>query len=173
MPRIRGISNWPSPTRIAWVFFASMLLSIVGVAGRNLLTYTHRTVSGATQYHLGALVAMAVAICGLAALSWTEQRPGRSFLEAISAAAGFIVPTSIAVRHAVPTGYHIITAVLILVLFTMVRLISLVVVRAVFHKLVLSTTPLCDRCGYDLIGNVSGVCPECGQRLGGPVGPTG
>ncbi|MBN1342741.1 MAG: hypothetical protein JXQ73_08690 [Phycisphaerae bacterium] len=26
----------------------------------------------------------------------------------------------------------------------------------------------CGRCGYDLTGNVSGVCPECGWRLPGP-----
>jgi hypothetical protein len=25
---------------------------------------------------------------------------------------------------------------------------------------------LCTKCGYDLTGNVSGVCPECGQRCG-------
>ena len=24
----------------------------------------------------------------------------------------------------------------------------------------------CDRCGYDLTGNVSGVCPECGEQRG-------
>ena len=24
---------------------------------------------------------------------------------------------------------------------------------------------LCDRCGYDLTGNVSGVCPECGMKI--------
>ena len=23
----------------------------------------------------------------------------------------------------------------------------------------------CQRCGYDLTGNVSGVCPECGQEI--------
>ena len=26
----------------------------------------------------------------------------------------------------------------------------------------------CLACGYDLRGNVSGVCPECGTRTGGP-----
>ena len=26
---------------------------------------------------------------------------------------------------------------------------------------------LCVRCGYDLTGNVSGVCPECGTRPSG------
>ena len=24
---------------------------------------------------------------------------------------------------------------------------------------------LCIKCGYDLTGNVSGVCPECGERI--------
>lgn len=26
----------------------------------------------------------------------------------------------------------------------------------------------CGRCSYDLAGNVSGVCPECGEEIGGP-----
>ncbi|MCB9850954.1 MAG: hypothetical protein H6817_09660 [Phycisphaerales bacterium] len=25
----------------------------------------------------------------------------------------------------------------------------------------------CGRCGYDLTGNTTGVCPECGARVGG------
>jgi hypothetical protein len=25
--------------------------------------------------------------------------------------------------------------------------------------------PVCDRCGYSLVGNVSGVCPECGTKV--------
>ncbi len=25
--------------------------------------------------------------------------------------------------------------------------------------------PLCPRCGYNLTGNVSGICPECGRPL--------
>jgi len=29
---------------------------------------------------------------------------------------------------------------------------------------------LCPRCGYDLTGNVSGRCPECGTRVGGSSG---
>lgn len=27
------------------------------------------------------------------------------------------------------------------------------------------TEPVCGRCGYNLTGNVSGVCPECGWRI--------
>lgn len=29
-----------------------------------------------------------------------------------------------------------------------------------------SAHPLCSRCDYDLTGNVSGVCPECGLKVG-------
>ena len=25
--------------------------------------------------------------------------------------------------------------------------------------------PMCLKCGYDLTGNASGVCPECGKRI--------
>jgi hypothetical protein len=27
------------------------------------------------------------------------------------------------------------------------------------------TAPLCQHCGYNLTGNVSGICPECGQEI--------
>lgn len=30
---------------------------------------------------------------------------------------------------------------------------------------------LCSRCGYDLTGNVSGICPECGSRIDSSVQP--
>jgi hypothetical protein len=29
-----------------------------------------------------------------------------------------------------------------------------------------ASEPACSRCGYCLTGNVSGVCPECGTRVG-------
>ena len=29
--------------------------------------------------------------------------------------------------------------------------------------------PLCKACGYDLTGNLSGICPECGGRVGSPA----
>ena len=31
---------------------------------------------------------------------------------------------------------------------------------------------LCLKCGYDLTGNVSGVCPECGTLVAGGIAPT-
>ncbi|MHC5112286.1 MAG: hypothetical protein ACYTHJ_20710 [Planctomycetota bacterium] len=39
-------------------------------------------------------------------------------------------------------------------------------------KLYASGVPLCIACAYDLTGNTSGVCPECGWNLSGPVDPT-
>jgi len=58
-----------------------------------------------------------------------------------------------------------------------VSLWLLLVAFAFYPVLVLVRGPLrwwwfarrgrCERCGYDLTGNVSGVCPECGRRLGG------
>ena len=29
-------------------------------------------------------------------------------------------------------------------------------------------TRFCPACGYDLTGNTSGVCPECGRKIGSP-----
>lgn len=34
-----------------------------------------------------------------------------------------------------------------------------------FGKSTSPELPMCGNCGYDLTGNVSGVCPECGWRL--------
>ncbi len=31
----------------------------------------------------------------------------------------------------------------------------------------------CQKCGYDLTGNVSGVCPECGAKVDAPPAPKG
>ena len=31
----------------------------------------------------------------------------------------------------------------------------------------------CRKCGYNLTGNVSGVCPECGEKVDGQAGPPG
>ena len=28
--------------------------------------------------------------------------------------------------------------------------------------------PVCEKCGYDLTGNTSGVCPECGTKVVSP-----
>jgi hypothetical protein len=38
-----------------------------------------------------------------------------------------------------------------------------------FHTRELNTIHqdgICDRCGYNLTGNTSGICPECGLKIG-------
>ena len=46
--------------------------------------------------------------------------------------------------------------------------VGLVLVSGVLWRVlpdVYETSGLCYKCGYDLTGNVSGVCPECGQPI--------
>lgn len=38
-------------------------------------------------------------------------------------------------------------------------------VRVVRRPEELPTGNICRKCGYDLTGNVSGVCPECGEQI--------
>jgi hypothetical protein len=59
---------------------------------------------------------------------------------------------------------------------TLVALIGVIFAAGVALSLVLTTIRihftrqrpigLCRRCGYSLTGNLSGVCPECGTRVG-------
>ncbi|HOJ54604.1 MAG TPA: hypothetical protein PK184_09890 [Phycisphaerae bacterium] len=59
-------------------------------------------------------------------------------------------------------GYLLLMAVAIMGTWVVVRLAVLWVIRSFVRQVVLQTGSLCRGCGYDLTGNVSGVCPECG-----------
>ena len=37
--------------------------------------------------------------------------------------------------------------------------------RSLRQELAKTGSPVCIECGYNLTGNVSGVCPECGERI--------
>ena len=37
--------------------------------------------------------------------------------------------------------------------------------RSLWRKLAARGIPCCMHCGYNLTGNVSGVCPECGEQI--------
>jgi hypothetical protein len=39
-------------------------------------------------------------------------------------------------------------------------------VASTFRGIVRRDRGLCPACGYDLTGNVSGTCPECGRKIG-------
>jgi hypothetical protein len=143
MSRIRAIPNWPSSTRLLWILLASVLLSTLGVIGRHWLTYIYDTDYGPWQCNLVGLLAALVVFSGLAVLSWTEQRLHRALLEALIAATGWLTPILIDnAYHAVPTWLMVLTFFGGLVLFAVVRLISLAFVRIFLRKVVLSAAPL-------------------------------
>lgn len=55
-------------------------------------------------------------------------------------------------------------AVIVLLLPGLLFLIGIVATLLVKHREVnkVHRDGICDQCGYDLTGNTSGVCPECG-----------
>jgi hypothetical protein len=48
---------------------------------------------------------------------------------------------------------------------TSVSLVIIYVLRLRKHLYPSRTSPTCEQCEYDLTGNISGVCPECGQTI--------
>jgi hypothetical protein len=40
-----------------------------------------------------------------------------------------------------------------------------------YRRMVRSRNELCTKCEYDLTGNVSGICPECGERVDAQATP--
>jgi len=61
-----------------------------------------------------------------------------------------------------------------LVAMSAMALVTSVVVADVIYFALRKSAPEdheCQQCGYDLTGNVSGVCPECGNDVGG-IGPS-
>jgi hypothetical protein len=51
--------------------------------------------------------------------------------------------------------------------YTLIPLVSFAVFRVLSGRVVVQDGTLCAQCGYCLIGNVSGVCPECGWPIAG------
>ncbi len=80
--------------------------------------------------------------------------------------AGFVVPLVISL-----IGLHAPILVPLVILFAIP--IAFYVFRHVFSyfrwKWVLELGPSCLNCDYDLTGNVSGVCPECGTPIANTV----
>ncbi len=49
--------------------------------------------------------------------------------------------------------------------FVIIWLVRRRITRNLRHELNRGGLPTCLKCGYNLTGNVSGVCPECGRKL--------
>jgi len=101
----------------------------------------------------------------LACRSWHEQRWHRAILEAASLALGMSSAAMIHNGHlgALPGTIEFVILLVSLVFYVVVRTISLVITRTFVHNVAVQTGTLCWTCGYDLRGNASGVCPECGE----------
>lgn len=102
-------------------------------------------------------------------LSFSEQRPWRAVAESVliaSAAAatnGLLISLSNRRWESAATfAANLAAGSAVMILF---RLAALWVVRSFGHRIVLQTGSLCWTCGYDLTGNLSGVCPECGTPI--------
>ena len=110
----------------------------------------------------------------LVPLSFSEQRLRRSFFEAVAVGTGLTVGYSafslwtVAGSGADPVAVAVTFALFGLVcvlLCLVIRLVGLWFVRSFIRRLIVQTGSLCWTCAYDLTGNESGVCPECGERI--------
>ena len=124
------------------------------------------------------LVVMLILITGvLVSLSFSEQRLRRSCFEAVAAGTGLTVSYAALLLWTFtragtnPRGALTIAVFgLVLVLLCLaIRVIGLWFVRSFIRRLVVQTGSLCWTCAYDLTGNESGVCPECGTKIGVPA----
>jgi len=50
-------------------------------------------------------------------------------------------------------------------LFTMVHVVIAMVILCLMYIGPRSLDGCCKKCGYNLTGNVSGICPECGEQI--------
>jgi len=112
------------------------------------------------------VIKFVVAPAVLVALSWVEQRTMRAILEAVlfSVAVVALVQFYQQTRQA----HFAIDLALTTLLFVALRLAGAWFVRRHLCRVVLlEEWPCCVACDYDLTGNVSGVCPECGAPVEG------
>jgi hypothetical protein len=133
-------------------------------------------VTGASSIHVGnALVLLLLLPLWLAVLSWSEQRWWYAVLEALAVWLSMVIAMmSLLLAHPglsprLPDDLG--PAIALAVIYLLVRLIALAFVRFLVVSVVYQDGSLCSSCGYNLTGNVSGICPECGtpceQRTGG------
>ena len=90
---------------------------------------------------------------GTVAFAWIVRGIGRSF--ASEAFTGWL------------PHFDLVGATKTLVVPLWIPLLLTVLATAVFSWWYRRLIPAghCQRCGYDLTGNISGVCPECGKRI--------
>jgi len=106
----------------------------------------------------------------LGVLSWPLRSYSRIASLALAGSIGFASAAIVAnqvfygssAKH--PNAGAFVLGVVILWVFSALPL--WIVVRVRNHWWPVDLHAHCQKCGYDLTGNVSGTCPECGTRIG-------
>ncbi len=78
---------------------------------------------------------------------------------------GSIVATDVGHNILVRGRWDDRTILVALVLFGLIAIPNLIVLNRKAKRRLLEIQGLCRHCGYNLTGNVSGVCPECGKPI--------
>jgi len=69
-------------------------------------------------------------------------------------------------RNTIATWLPLISGLLMpIYILAVIWLLRMPVRRSLRKQLAEMEVPCCIHCGYDLTGNVSGVCPECGEKI--------
>jgi hypothetical protein len=133
----------------------------------TLFAYTEHLLSsegsspqaGFTAYSIGALVFT----LGNALVYWASRRRMSQCLAVASASLGILV----AVTSTIPHGLGAVVGLLSVCLFPFIvlPLVVLVISESRSMRSHSDSANQCSRCGYDLTGNISGTCPECGTSL--------
>ena len=128
------------------------------------LSYT--TSGGSTMYIAPFVTFFLLVPVLLVLLSFSEQRILRASLEAICLGIGMCTPAAVSslIKGQTVTLVGLISAFAFLLA---VRVASLVIVRRWFRSILLRDGPVCESCGYNLTGNIGGICPECGAPAAG------
>ena len=174
-PIVKVVSVLPGWWRIVALYGAGVALMGVVFGLAQIMPIPAQLALVAQIGRIPAQLALAlVPITGvLIPLSFSEQRHWRSCYEAVAVGTGLTVGLfALAlwfggfgpgrVRAALTIALYGLASVL---LCLVIRLVGLWFVRSFIRRLVVQTGSLCWTCAYDLTGNESGVCPECGEAI--------
>ncbi len=170
---MKVVDHWPDKRRLLPLFAGSVLLMALSIIFREQLAFEKvmtLPIVGRQSYTFysgeGAL-SFVVFPAIMVGLSFSEQRVRQAVLEAlvIAAGTGLVLGGWEFWSNGKSPGYIVAMAVGVVVQWLAIRLVGLWVVRSLIRRVVLQTGSLCRSCGYNLTGNVTGVCPECGERI--------
>ena len=172
MSRVKVIPQGPRWWRLAVLYGVGLVLVGGSIVGMDWLSYQWPGPGGgANSVHIGMIVTLMLILPGLlVALSFSEQRIGRAVLEALTVSLGVFTAICIwvALSGSVGASGNLSVGAAVAVLYVVVRLVGLAGVRFLFVTVVMQDDNSCSLCGYNLTGNESGVCPECGAKIERP-----